>query len=232
MSVSSQTKLYSTLEILMLETLHSINNRDTIWNSKANLKSIKTGSQLYSFYHKGSVKRFSTHGFFHRSTPPLGPWFTGYSRFEYGFVFVEIFDSKFAKSGSGGLNETPGSDFFQNSSLIITFSSNNACDVFIWFCFGFPLKGIGGNNRFRGEDSRGVIRFPQFHRDRGIRALQTIIWNISANTKPYAKWLYPVHQGPRKDKRLFDGKKTRVENLETLSPLRYFNNHTELGKGT
>jgi hypothetical protein len=38
---------------------------------------------------KNSVTRFSTL-FFHQSIPPIGPWFTGESRFTYCFVFVEI----------------------------------------------------------------------------------------------------------------------------------------------
>jgi hypothetical protein len=79
----------------------------------------------------------------------------------------------------------------------------NVCDVylFICFCFGFPLKEMRANNRFR-EDSRGLIETMESYAKklmldpaisftvfRGIRPLQMSISNITANTKIHAKRL-------------------------------------------
>jgi hypothetical protein len=52
---------------------------------------------------------------------------------------------------------------------------------------------------------------PRFHLNRGIRTFQTIISNISATLKPYAKRLKPVNQGARGDCSM--KKKPWVENL-------------------
>jgi hypothetical protein len=61
------------------------------------------------------------------------------------------------------IQKTPKSDFSscQSSPLMFTFSSNNMYVMFThaFFCYGFPLKGMGANNPFC-ERSRGVIKDP------------------------------------------------------------------------
>jgi hypothetical protein len=66
--------------------------------------------------------------------------------------------------------------FWQSSPLILTFSSNIQCVCGVYlcisFCYGFPLKRMGANNRFR-EWSGGVIKNPAVsltHWHRGTRS--------------------------------------------------------------
>jgi hypothetical protein len=54
--------------------------------------------------------------------------------------------------------------------------------TYVFFCYGFPLKGMWANNRFR-EWSRGVIKqsIPRSHWHRGIRTFQAIIESGGVN---------------------------------------------------
>jgi hypothetical protein len=71
---------------------------------------------------------------------PLGPWFTGQSRFAYGFEFAEKFDSEIDKIGFRGVNQTAEADFFSWSSpLTFMFSSNYKYVMFQYVQYLFLL---------------------------------------------------------------------------------------------
>jgi hypothetical protein len=101
--------------------------------------------------------------------------------------------------------------FCQSSSLIITFSSNCIYVMFTYlFVFAMvslkrewdPIIGIWSRGFDDSAESASAdslrlwnllqqcsCRIPRSHWDRGNQTLQTIISNIFANTKPYAKRL-------------------------------------------
>jgi hypothetical protein len=98
----------------------------------------------FSYISSLKATRFSTLGYFHQTTSPIGPWFTGWSGFAYGVVFAMKIDSKIAKIWSRGVIWHRGIRLFcQSSPLTLTFSSMYCmwCLPIYFFLLWFPFKG-------------------------------------------------------------------------------------------
>jgi hypothetical protein len=129
--------------------------------------------------------------FFHQSTTPGAP-IHGLKPFRI-WLRIRRDNRKSPKSDPALLMIPWDPTFFQSSLLIFTFSINYMdskwCLAIYLFLKWFPFKGKESQDSFPG-------RFLRCHK---TRSLQNIISNISANTKPYAKRLLPINQGPKED---------------------------------